>query len=384
MLSAEQLLDDARENAGLDEYGEMGFAEGLHVLVKSVNEEAGLTPERQQILRGEIVRVLVNRLRMHEDVLRHPEILEEELLPPVFITSMPRTGSTKLHRMLAATGDFNAMTFWHAHNLAPFPGSNGAGPDPRIAAAEQHLQWIYKEAPGFQASHPMYADEVEEELSLLDANFNSLYRWAAFLDVPGYVQWVLGTDGLAAFRDLRAQLQYMQWQHFRGMSRRWVLKTPSLFGFEAAYATVFDGTDFIVTHRHPEQTVASLCTLFCGVRALYNDGDLASLAGPAMLHNCGEALKLHLAWRARCPEDKALDIRFDEIVDDEVAVTRTIYGFLGMELSERAEASMLAWLAKDATRGHARNTATLADFGVTARAIDEHLSPYIDRYAAYL
>jgi Sulfotransferase family len=384
MLSAEQLLDDARREAGLDDYGEMRFAEGLGVFVKSVNDEAGLKPDRERALRTEIVRVLVNRLRMQDDISRHPEIGDEVVLPPVFITSLPRTGSTKLHRMLAATGDFNALRLWQSYNFAPFPGSNGAGPDPRIEAAERHLQRMYQRAPGFHRYHQMYADEVEEEVWLLDANFNSLYMWAGFLNVPTYVDWVLGTDGLAAFRDLKAQLRYLQWQHYRGMNRRWVFKTPSWFGFEAAYAAVFEGTDFLVAHRHPTAVYPSLCALFCGVRSLYNDGDVSQLAGPAMLHNCGEALKMHLAWRAQCPADKALDIAFEEIVRDEVALTERIYAFLGLEFRDTAKANLLAWLQMDASRGHERVTATLGDFGLTAESVNERMAGYIDRYAAYV
>jgi hypothetical protein len=384
MLSAEQLLDDARREAGLDDYGEMGFAEGLQVLATSINDEAGLTPEREAAVRRELLRVLVNRLRMHDQVVQHPEILDEVVRPPIFITSLPRTGSTKLQRMLAATGDFNALVFWQGYNFAPFPEANGAGPDQRIAAAESYLQQMHERAPGFHRYHPMYADEVDEEVWLLDANFNSLYMHAGFLNVPTYVDWVLGRDGLEAFRDLKTQIQFLQWQHYRGMNRRWVFKSPSLFGFEAAYSAVFEGTDFIVAHRDPAAAMPSLCTLFCGVRALYNEGDVSELAGPAMLHNCGEGLKLHLAWRAQCPEDKVLDVPFAEVVGDEVALMRRIYAFLGMEFTDRAEANVLAWLEKDARRGHERSTATLADFGMTPETIAEQLAGYIDRYAAYI
>ena len=283
MLEAERLLDEARQESGLDDYGDMAFAEGMGVLVKSVSEEAGLTPEYEALLADEIVRVLVNRLRMQDDIRRHPEILDEELLPPIFITSMPRTGSTKLHRMLAATGDFNALAYWHSLNFAPFPDANGASRDPRIDAAEQHLARVYEKAPNFQRAHPMFAEEAEEELSLLDAGFNSLYTWAALLNVPTYVEFVLSSDVLQAFRDLRGQLQYLQWQHFRGLGRRWVFKTPSLFGFEGAYSQVFEGTDFIVTHRHPAKTMASTCFLLCGARELYSDAGLQARGSEMVL-----------------------------------------------------------------------------------------------------
>ena len=82
---------------------------------------------------------------MQRAITEHPEILDEEILPPVFVTSLPRTGSTKLHRMLAATGDFNGLPFWMSYNIAPFPDTEDTGgPDLRIAAAEEHLRWLDK------------------------------------------------------------------------------------------------------------------------------------------------------------------------------------------------------------------------------------------------
>jgi hypothetical protein len=383
MLSADLLLRDALDVAQLADYGDMSFAEGLEVLVGSVNAEAELTAANEAVLRDEIVRVLVNRLRMQADITAHPEILDEELLPPVFITSLPRTGSTKLQRMLAATGEFNALPFWMSHNIAPFPEEAGETCDPRIAAADNHLQWIYDTAPLFQQMHPQYACEVEEELSLLDNGFNSLYRWAAFLHVPTYIEWVLGRDGVQAFRDLRLMLQYLQWQHYRGRNRRWVLKTPSLFGWEGAYAHTFPGTDFIVTHRHPVRIWPSVCTLFAGVRSLYNETDLDELrkqGGQVMLHNFSEGLKGHLAWRSAYPPTQVMDVRFEEVVGDEAALVQRILGWLDLPFTEQAHANLDAWLRMDAQRGHTPHAGTLEDFGLSPAVVGDELSAYIDRY----
>ena len=384
MLSANELLTEARRLSGLDNYGDMSFKEGLEVLVKSTNEEAGLTAEHEALFKQQLLRVLVNRLRMEQDLSRHPEILDEEILPPVFITSLPRTGSTKLHRLLAATGGFNSMTFWHADNFAPFPGSEGVVPDPRIAAAEEHLQWIYRKAPEFQRYHPMYAEETEEELGLLDAGFNSLYQYAVFLNIPGYVHWILSRDGSQVFRDLRRMLQYLQWQHHRGRKRRWVLKTPSMFGFEAAFAAGFPGTDFVVTHRHPEQFMASACCLYRGCRQQYSDEDFTLAAGEIMLYNFSETLKGHLHWRSQYPAEKVMDVRFGEVTGDEVALVKRIFSFLKMPFSADNEAGVRAWITMDSKRGHQVATATLEDFGLKSSVIEERLADYFKNYADFL
>jgi len=43
----------------------------------------------------------VNRLKLHDWLSRHPEILEEAIERPIFILGLPRTGTTLLHDLLA-------------------------------------------------------------------------------------------------------------------------------------------------------------------------------------------------------------------------------------------------------------------------------------------
>jgi Sulfotransferase family len=384
MLEANRLLEEARHTAGLEDYGPMDFTEGFEILVRAINDEAGLAPEHEGAVRTRIDRVLVNKLRMQQDLRTHPEILEETLLAPVFITSLPRTGSTKLHRMLAATHDFAGIPFWMSHNFARFPESKESGRDPRIAAADEYLQWMYKRAPLFQQGHPQYAEEFEEELALLDAGFNSLYNWAALLNVPSYVDYVLASDGMQAFRDLRVLLQYLQWQHYRGQGKRWVLKTPSLFGFERAYAETFTDTDFIVSHRHPVQIWPSVCSLVLGVRSIYNDADFTATASELIMHNFGEASKMHLSWRDTYPPEKVLDVRFGEVIANEAELLRRIYDWLGMDFTVASGAHLAAWLEMDSRREHVRSTATLEDFGVTEEEVRDGMRAYIERYGEYL
>ncbi len=384
MLSAEGLIAEARRSAALENFGDMEFVEGLTVLVHSLNTEVGLTPSNETAFKRELLRVLVNRLRMQRDIELNPAILTEEILPPIFISSLPRTGSTKLHRLMAATGDFQALKFWHTFDFARIPGGGSNESKTRIESAHQYLQWLEQRAPAYQQYHPMYAEEAEEELILLDAGFISLCRYIAFFDLPSFVTWVFGRDPRQAFRFLHRMLQYQQWQHFRGQRKRWVLKTPMMFGVEAPFAAVFPGMDFIVTHRHPVTTLPSTCALQCGVRAQYNDHVPTANAADIILFAFGERLKSHLQWRDEYPAHKVHDVPFDVIASNELGALEGIYRFLGLELTDAARSRVREWIAMDAKRDHHRSTATMADYGLTAEAIEARLGAYIQRYRNFL
>ena len=107
---------------------------------------------------------------MHRDLIMHPEILDEEILPPVFITSLPRTGSTKLHRILGASGDFHAMKFWHAYQFAPLADTATGENDPRIGMAENFLAGLQQRAPKYLEQHPMLLTTEEDNIRSMPAS----------------------------------------------------------------------------------------------------------------------------------------------------------------------------------------------------------------------
>ena len=66
------VLDAARAEAGLDDYGEDDFTEALRVLLESVAAEVRFKPAGFLNFKVMTQRLLVNRLRYRRDVVRHP------------------------------------------------------------------------------------------------------------------------------------------------------------------------------------------------------------------------------------------------------------------------------------------------------------------------
>ena len=99
------LLAEAHATAGLEDFGDEGFLEPLERLVAAVDRDAGLSANGVIGARMGLVRCLVNRLRMQADLTAHPEILDEPILRPLVIVGLPRTGTSKLQRMICADDD---------------------------------------------------------------------------------------------------------------------------------------------------------------------------------------------------------------------------------------------------------------------------------------
>ena len=92
----------AMEQTGLSDFGETWFFDNIDVLIPSLNSQAQLSDAGVYGAQTMIVSGLVNRLRHKELIKRNPEIMDEQVNVKAVLTGLPRTGSTMLHRMLAA------------------------------------------------------------------------------------------------------------------------------------------------------------------------------------------------------------------------------------------------------------------------------------------
>src|SRR6266542_2276394 len=111
-FDAQQLLAAARAQTGLEDFGPQPFVEPLERLLKAAAEEANLNEIGVMALQGDVERFLSNRLRFQQDLKAHPEILGEDVSDPIIVTGLPRTGTSKLQRMLSADPGVQQLLVW--------------------------------------------------------------------------------------------------------------------------------------------------------------------------------------------------------------------------------------------------------------------------------
>src|SRR5262245_22402696 len=128
-LNFDDVLRQAKTDTGLSDFGGDDLLDAFRVLVPALNAEADLTPEGGAARRANLVRALSNRLRLQNAINEHPRILEEPLIGPVMIVGLPRSGTTKLHRAIAADPGMQKLPLWKMLNPVPLPGAVPGQPD---------------------------------------------------------------------------------------------------------------------------------------------------------------------------------------------------------------------------------------------------------------
>jgi hypothetical protein len=379
-IAVSTLLELARARTGLDDLGEPEFLPALEQLVRSINREATLTEGGHRAAQERFIRLLTNRLRFQADQQRHPEILQQRLLPPVVISGLPRVGSTKLHRLLAETRDFQALIFWQGFNPAPFPDAVAGNPDPRIAEAVRFLEWRAGANPATNAAHYMAALDPEEDTYLLEFTLHT-YWPTSYFEVPGFLAWLARQDRDHAFRYLRKLLQYLQWQFHANDPKPWVLKSPPNFGYEEHQARHLPGARFVMLHRDPVEVLPSTAAIVREVRRLYcgAPADVRKV-GAWALEEYGGAMDRHLAWRKSVSPDSVLDIPYTDVRDDEIGVMRRVYEFCGMAWSSEAEQRARSWSEQNRQHQHGVHRYSLEEAGLTAELIERRFVTYLERF----
>ena len=121
-FTEDAVLDEAQERTGLSDFGPDDFRERLAVWCQAADEDADLGPMGQVRFFGDMVRYASNRLRFHDLVKRHPEILEIEIRKPIIIAGLPRSGTTHLLNLIAADARLRSLPYWES--LEPIPDAS--------------------------------------------------------------------------------------------------------------------------------------------------------------------------------------------------------------------------------------------------------------------
>lgn len=380
--NVDAVMDAARAQTGLDDFGNRDFVPALSRLLDGFAREAALSTIGEQLAFGGVVNMLVNRLRYVRDVQAHPEILREPIDRPIVILGLPRTGTTKLQRILSASPQALAMMYWRMMNPAPFPDEIPGRPEGRIQTAREAVAMITERFPDFVARHPTEAEIPDEEVLLMQGSFQCVVTWL-FARMPSFYDFSMNTDPRPMYRFLREQMQYMQWQQGGALGRSWVMKSPCHTGVIDTLLDTFPDAVLVHCHRKAEEVMPSMSGLTAAMRGVHSDRVDRRVIGPEMLDYFGSMMDRYMAIRDTLPTDRVLDVHYRDIVADGVAVIRRVYERAGRTLDaetiERARAFETA--RPQNYLGHYSYAAE--DFGITVPQITARFAAYRERFAAF-
>ncbi|MBP7137009.1 MAG: sulfotransferase [Sphingomonadaceae bacterium] len=380
-LAVGALLEKARSETGLKDFGDNWFVKPLTRLVDDVNREAGLlSPESGAGAR--IQSALSDRLKLVQYFKDNPAAKDETIELACAIIGLPRTGSTMMHRLLASSPKLTALWWWETAFPLPLPGERPSDPAPRQDAAKAMVDWLLTEWPDFESIDPMDAMAINEEVVLLDRTFLST-TYDSMMPIHQYGFWQAEQDHDPAIRDLYGFMQAIQHQRaMRGEARRpWVFKTPHyVLGALDGLLSVWPDVKLVMTHRNVMDVLPSYCSMCASLSVNSSMTYRKDRQGAHWSRRFREGLERLEAIRARLPQSQIIDVRYEETVSDSLGTARKVMTALGWGFDDADRSAMDGAIAANAREARPRHKYAAADFGISTEDIATTFAFYHERY----
>jgi len=375
-FSEAAVLEAARQAAGLSDFGDEGFREGLRVLLRTYEETANFSPKGRVRNQRRVVQLLANRLRVQEAFLEHPEIRRREIRSPVVLTGLPRSGTSALFNLLGADPAARPLRLWEALFPWPLEGHDPARSDPRRDAVEAHYQRGREKNPEFTKIHYVSADTPEECVLLLAHDFCDVQMGIEPLMEP-YASWFPKQDLRRTYAYYADLLRLLDWQR---PGERWTLKTPAHLWAVDVLVETFPDVNIVWTHRNPLQCIASICSMLAALMVAREDFDPREL-GPVTLEYYATSLERGLAARERLDPARVIDVDYRNFVSDPLACVESIYRHFDLPRGPEVEDALRRHVAENPQGKHGRHEYALEEYGLTPDRVRARFAGYVERYS---
>ncbi len=375
-FTRDQLVAEAIEATGVDDFGATGWEEGLDRLLDSLVSTAQLNDVGVMVAGDGVVTNLSNRLLLEQWRKDHPVVDEQRVERPVVIVGQPRTGTSVLHDLMAQDPANRVPLSWEVERPVPAPRTETYATDPRIEMAQSQFDLVDSIIPGFTTFHEIGALLAQEDVRIFDGDFKSMIYSLQF-EVPEYNRWLLHEADMATtYRWHRRFLEHLQSEH---SAQRWVLKSPVHMWNLPTLMAEYPDAIVVQTHRDPLKVIASISALGASLREMTSDHVDLQVMSQQYAVDIAECLDRALDARRSgvVPQDQVIDVHFGEFRKDPIAAVAGVYDALGIELSAEAESRMRAFL--DAHPGDPDNALkryTFSATGLDAGPLRERVREY--------
>jgi hypothetical protein len=324
-------FDPADERAGRDPEDVADFRERLARLCQALAEEAALNALGHAMAYGQLKVTVRTRLGLGRLWRRRPQLASTPLAPPIVVVGQMRSGTTRIHRLLAADPRHAGTRL--CNSIEPVPRR----PDIRPLRCAAGLALARQINPWLDTLHPFGAARSDEELGWLAAALNHCIYEAQYR-IPSFVAFSEARDAAPVYREW-ARILRSDAATMGNADRPRVLKCPQYAEDLPALLAEFPDARVVVARRDAEEVLASTVSVVAGQVAYQTDR--ADLAGIEREWRRKLALReRRLADALAAFPGPLAQVEFAELNADWRGAMTRVYAALGLELVPEAVAAM--------------------------------------------
>ena len=375
-LDPTALIETSLRRCRRIDFSDWSFIQPLERLLYSLQNEAELSAFGQLAVRFDALRCLDNQLRLDAAEDADPGVLERRIVRPIFITGLPRSGSTFLHSLLAHDPAIAVPRSWQL--IYPYPTRRMLGSrDNRRQRVARQFALFRLLSPELAGMHPLEADAPQECTDITAQVFQSL-RFDTTYRIPSYRDWIDRYGHDLAYRFHRRFLQHLDTQSPHG--RRWVLKSPDHVFALDALRKAYPDAYIVMLHRDPMCVLASVAKLTEILRRPFTRHVDRAQIGEEVSDRWAEGTERMVALHSS--PNRILHLHYRDLTASPMSTVAALYRHCGMTLSAHAEGRMKEFLRARPRGGYSVHRHRLDEFGLEAAELRTRFRRYRETFGA--
>ena len=349
--------------------GEDDYTKPLDILINSANKNNSFNFYGAFAFKNQ----LKDRLRMRSKL---HDFMKEKDLPtpadPIFVTGLPRSGTTYLFNLLALDSNHRSPRYWEIMSPLPLTNSEFAIKK-REWKVNAELKFARTIIPKLRHMHHIRAQTPEECELLATINVRS-FVYMCMANVPEYVEYLKDCSFKSVFMWHK---KFFQMLELTGRPQRWLLKDPSHIGHIPEILEIYPNARFINIHRSPMESIASFCSLTKNIRSAFSKNVDPVQIGDVILDFWQHSLNKGLVEKQKLSHEQIIDVSYSEFIANPLLKIKNIYARFGLDIDIETENKMEQYLINQRNIKKQKHSYSLEDFGLNEDKISYHLKDYI-------
>ena len=382
---AEALLQKARQQTGLSDFGDDWFMGSLEAYLSGLDGPQ-ISEFGKEFLARQAVKDLTRRLAIIDCLKQNPEIEDTPIPPILYITGHERSGTTLLHNLLALHSGARYLSRWELMLPTPPPEAESFHQDPRRLEVEKSINAL--RGTDLEKMHWVEADDPEECVwGFMDCT--GIVGMAPSLVLPNWREWLGSADLTPSFVNYRKIIQLLTWKNPVPEGGFLVLKAPQVASHLESFSSIFPEATFLYLHRDPYRVLTSFCTLVDIVNGPFlKDRDYQAKLNQEesfCLKRMGKSYAKMAEFEIAHPE-RVLNIQYVDLLNASVEEIGRVYREAGFLSDAALEQKIQEFLALQKAGGRARPRQEISNHGYTRQNVenDPALVSYLQRYQVVL
>lgn len=368
-----EVLDAVADKVGSAMHFDDEVHEALEAFCTSVHEDSNLHFFGSNYAQNLVTIALVTRARFEKFYAANPEIEATELIPPVIVCGLQRSGTTFLHRLLAEADNTRALALWEL--LDPVPPTEGRDLRKVTMGATFHA-FRFAAPDALDALHYMRPTLPDECQFLLRLNLRSPVLFTA-LATFGYADFLFETDMTRTYELYRRILKTFQ---YFAPGRRLTLKNPGHSLHLREMLDVLPDAHIVQTHRDPLDTVPSQCTLAFTAQSAMTNGVPPEKVIGATVRMQQLMAERSLAVRETPAGAAIMDVDYRSLVADPVGTVEAIHSRFDLPYSPALAHALDTHRRENRQHRHGTYSYSIEQFGLNHEKLAERFGTYRDAF----